>query len=119
MTRQRSGVALLEVVAAVAILGVAAVVLTSIAQGSLIALARAEARDEERRQARALLEAMFLWSPDDLDRHLGRREQGRWIMQIDRMNDALYGITLRDSLENAIIATFLYRRRAFDVTDAR
>lgn len=119
MIRTRNGVALLEVLAALAILGTAAIALISVTHASLVAVARAESSDRESREARALMEAASLWSADDLDRHLGRRPQGRWTMRVDRPRESVYGITLLDSLDHAVVATFVYRPRPIEVRDAR
>jgi len=72
---------------------------------------RRAARDEtEVRGASSLLDAVTLWSRQDLDRHLGTRQQGPWLMHVDRDDHFIYRISLWDSAgRHELLETALYR----------
>lgn len=101
---------LLEVLIAMAILGfVAASALSLAADGSSRAQ-RNHATEAELRDASALMDAVALWSREDLDRHLGRRPQGSWRMEIQREGDALYDVRLEDgTTARLLLQTSFYR----------
>lgn len=73
-------------------------------------LLRATRDENELRRASSLLDAVTLWSREDLDRHLGARQQGPWLMHVDRPNHYIYHISLRDSTDrHELLQTLLYR----------
>jgi hypothetical protein len=106
----RRGAALLEALVAVAILGTAGVAFVAIGAESAEVVRRAQAADEESRAASAFLEAVALWPREDLDRRLGSRRQGPWVLRVDRPWPALYVASLRDSSDRReLLRTALYR----------
>lgn len=101
---------LLEAIVALAILSSAGVVMVSFAAENARAVAQARSAESDLRAANAFFNAVSLWSRDDLDRHLGDRHQGHWIMRVDRQRPTLYVITLSDSTRRApFLRTSLYR----------
>ena len=106
----RRGAALLEAIVALAILSISAVPVVSLAAESARTVERARTSERELRAANAFFEAVALWSRADLDRHLGDRRQGRWVMHVDRTAPDLYEVTLSDSGTRVIVLrTSLYR----------
>ncbi|MGH7719759.1 MAG: type IV pilus modification PilV family protein [Steroidobacteraceae bacterium] len=113
MIRSERGAALLEVIVALTILAVAGSSAAALVAGSVRAASRARQADVEMRRASALLEAVALWTRADLDRHLGERRQGAWVMRVDRPWTALYVVTLTDSATGReLLGTSLYRPEA-------
>ncbi len=106
----RPGAALLEVIVALTILATSgATVVTLMAQSSH-AVRRARETETELRRASALFDAVALWTRDDLDRHLGSRRQGPWMMHVDRTAQTLYSVALTDSLgARDLLNTTLFR----------
>jgi type II secretory pathway pseudopilin PulG len=101
---------LLEAIVALTILAVAGGAVVALATDSARAVERAAAADVATRKASALLDAVALWSREDLDRHLGARDEGPWRMVVDRRTPTLYMVTLADSSGNrALLRTVLYR----------
>jgi prepilin-type N-terminal cleavage/methylation domain-containing protein len=110
----RRGVALLEVLAALAILGIAGSGLTAFAIESAGAVGRARAEDDRMRAASAFLDKVALWERDDLDRHLGDHRQGDWRLGIARPSATLYVVRLADSSgARTLLSTALYRRESY------
>jgi type II secretory pathway pseudopilin PulG len=108
--RSRRGVVLLEVLVALAILGASGAALATLAVGASDAVARARSRDDEVRRASAFLEVVALWPREDLDRHLGRRPQGEWTLEVRHPTANLYLVALSDSgASHPLLATSLYR----------
>lgn len=106
--RARSGLTLLEAIVALSILataGIAAVNLTSESTHT-VSLVRNTDRDIAR--ASELLDAVTLWSVDDLDRHLGTRSQGDWRMRVNK-DGPLYRVAVTDSAGRTLLETSLYR----------
>jgi hypothetical protein len=109
-SRRRRGAVLLEAIVALAILSSAGIAFVSLAAESARAVDRAHAGELELREGNAFFAAVALWSREDLDRHLGARHQGRWIMIVDRPRPDLYVISLSDSAKRAeFLRTSLYR----------
>ena len=107
---KRPGAVLLEVMVALAILASAGVTVVSLAAESARAVTRARDAEGELRAANAFFNTVALWPRADLDRHLGDRRQGRWVMRVDRPYPTLYVVTLSDSSTRALILrTSLYR----------
>ncbi len=108
-----AGAALLEVMAAITLLAVAGVAAVSTAAEAGRAVERARDADRGTREAGAFLDAVALWTRDDLDRRLGERPQGRWKLHVDRPDRELYTVVLADSLTGAeILRTALFRPEA-------
>src|SRR4051812_27860933 len=82
--RPRTGVVLLEAIVATTILAIAGAAVVALASDSARAVDRARAADAATRRASALLDAVALWPREDLDRHLGAREEGAWRLIVHR-----------------------------------
>jgi type II secretory pathway pseudopilin PulG len=107
---ERHGVVLLEVLVALAILGASGAALAALAVGTSDAVLHARSRDDDVRRASAFLEAVALWPREDLDRHLGRRPQGEWTLEVRHPTANLYLVALADSgSSNSLLATSLFR----------
>lgn len=106
----RAGVALLEALVALAILGSAGAALATLAVTSSDAVHRARRLDDDVERASALLEAVSLWPRADLDRHLGRRPQGEWVLDVQHPAPTLYTVAIADSGDaRPLLRTALYR----------
>jgi hypothetical protein len=81
---------------------------------------RAHDADVEVRRASAFMHAISLWSREDLDRHLGARDEGAWVLRVQRDAPGIYDITIAERTEptdrdsanpsgRALLATSLYR----------
>jgi type II secretory pathway pseudopilin PulG len=105
-----SGIALLEVLIALTIITVAGLAASIVAQQAAESVRRAEAADANIREASAFLDAVALWSRQDLDRHLGDRPEGSWRLRLDRPVPTLYLVSLTDSTDTrTLLRTALYR----------
>ena len=102
---------LLEVMVAMVILGVAGTASVLGAREALSAVERARTLDAEMRSAAALMSAATLWTREDLDRHLGFREQGPWLLWVGRPEPDLYEVAVTDTTaaRNPVLRTFLFR----------
>jgi type II secretory pathway pseudopilin PulG len=101
---------LLETLVAMSILSFAGVTMLTLARETSQSVRRALEDEDEVRRASALLDATTLWSREDLDRHLGTRQQGQWRMHVDRDDRSIYFISLRDSTDrHELLQTTLYR----------
>jgi hypothetical protein len=57
-----------------------------------------------------LLGVVSLWPREDLDRRLGVRRQGMWLLEIKRESSSLYAVTVRDTATRvSVVGTALYR----------
>jgi mannose/cellobiose epimerase-like protein (N-acyl-D-glucosamine 2-epimerase family) len=82
----------------------------SLARTTSISAFHALASEAEINRASALLDAVTLWSREDLDRHLGTRQQGPWLMHVDRDDRSIYYVSLRGSTDHhELLRTMLYR----------
>jgi type II secretory pathway pseudopilin PulG len=112
----RVGAVLLEVLVALTILSTAGAALIAMTVDAMRAVERARAADAELQRANAFFNAVALWPREDLDRHLGDRHQGKWIMRVDRPGSDLYVVELRDSTRRRVLLrTSLYRPEAAHV----
>ena len=73
------------------------------------AVVRLRAETQELQRANAFLNAVALWSRSDLDRHLGERSEGAWVLRVDRPLPTLYVITLTTKEGRMLLRTALYR----------
>jgi type II secretory pathway pseudopilin PulG len=110
MSRAKQGVVLLEALVSMTILATVATTAIALTVESAQTVSRARQNDREMRSANAFLSTVALWPREDLDRHLGDRLQGRWVMRIDKTRAALYTITLSDTNPHRrLLATSLFR----------
>jgi prepilin-type N-terminal cleavage/methylation domain-containing protein len=109
----RDGLALLEVVIALAVLSMVALGAMTLSAQSADAVRRARTADGEMRAMSAYLDVISLWPREDLDRHLGERSQGAWMLRVNRVAPTLYEVALRDSAAAMpALSTVLYRSRS-------
>ena len=109
-SRARLGVALLEAIVAIAIFTTAGIAALAMASESIRAVAAARESDAALREASALLDAVALWTRNDLDQRLGSRPQGPWMLFVERPSQELYVITLSDTVHHApLLQTSLFR----------
>ena len=102
---------------ALTILTVAGVSAIAMASQGTAAVTRAREAEVETRRASNFLDAVALWPRDDLDRHLGDRREGAWILTVDRPYPTLYTIRIRTApdsvhgrpLSRELLSTVLYR----------
>jgi type II secretory pathway pseudopilin PulG len=110
----RPGVVLLETLVALAILGAAGAALAALAVGATDAVHRAERLDDDVRRASAFLDVVALWPREDLDRHLGARPQGEWILDVQHVAPTLYTVAIADSgVARPLLHTALYRAEPY------
>jgi type II secretory pathway pseudopilin PulG len=106
----RSGVVLLEALVALVILATAGAAAVTMAAQSAHDIQRIAETERNLRAASAFLDVVSLWSRDDLDRHLGSRMQGVWLMRVDRPTPTLYVTSLTDTATKVeLLRTSLYR----------
>ena len=99
----QSGIVLLEVLVALAILGIIATAATTLSAAAGDAVRRARAADQDIEGASALLDAVALWPREDFDRRLGARRQGPFWMYVLRVYPTLYEVELRDSTRTKLL----------------
>lgn len=110
LPRRPRGVALLEAIVALAILAASAPAVAWLASESLRSVAEVRLREEEIRAASRFLTAVSLWPREDLDRHLGRSDQGSWVMTVERPKRTLYVVTLSDALSAGVLVATAFSR---------
>lgn len=103
--RGNGGFVLLEVVAAVTILAVTAVAAMTLVIQAGDAVARSIDAEREIRRASAFLEAVTLWTREELDQRLGIRRQGPWLLSVDREVAGLYRLRLMTSDSLVLLET--------------
>jgi type II secretory pathway pseudopilin PulG len=101
---------LLEVLVALAILGIMGGAVAALAVGAGDSVRRAQRADAEARSASRFFDAVALWPREDLDRRLGSHPQGIWRVEVQRPSGALYTIALLDSSgTRMLLHSALYR----------
>lgn len=111
MARGERGVALLEVLVAVTMLGVAGIGLLELVGAGTRAVAAARVREREVADEERLLAAYTLLARGDLDRRLGRREVGPYFADVQRPERTLYRIALirGETADVEDLVTVVYR----------
>jgi hypothetical protein len=98
------------VLVALVLVATMAAAVASLASTNADVVERARDADVEMRRASAFLDLVALWPREDLDRHLGDHEQGRWRLRVGHPAAALYTVTLLDSNgRRVLLATALHR----------
>jgi len=112
--RGERGVALLEVLAAVVILGITGLALVQLVGAGTRAVARARERERELEDEDRLLAAYTLLRREDLDLRLGDREVGASLVNVQRPERTLYRIALKHTEAVAVedLVTVVYRPEA-------
>ncbi len=111
MPSTERGVALLEVLAAVAILAAAGLAITALAAEGARVATRAAERERELADQERLLAAHTLLAGRDLDLRLGARDVGRYVVEIQRPEASLYRISLRRAAQPEVedLVTVVHR----------
>jgi type II secretory pathway component PulK len=120
----RTGAALLEAMVALTILAVAGMWAVAMANQSADAIRRVREADAETRRASGFLDAVALWPREDLDRHLGDRREGEWVLSVERPALSLYTIVLSTAPDSAagrpigrvLLSTALFRPEGPDAS---
>jgi len=111
MRHGNRGVALLEVLIALAILAGAAVAVVSLLAEMSDHEWRAEVTEARLADEERLLTALTLLARDDLDRRLGQRTVGPYLVEVQRPDRALYRLTVGTASDGSRpeLATLVYR----------
>jgi len=111
MPRDERGTTLLEVLAALAILATGGVALVSTLGAGLRAELHAAAEEGATDAASRLLAATSLLSRADLDRRLGARPVGEFIVTVQRPEPTLYRVAVaeRSAPKTELVVTVVYR----------
>lgn len=94
MPSAERGVALLEVLVALVILATAAIALVELVDAGTRALTVARVRERELADEDRLLSAYTLLARSDLDRRLGTRDVGPYLVNVQRPEPVLYRIAV-------------------------
>lgn len=104
------GVALLEVLVAVTIFATAALGVVQLLAEAADHERRAEAVEQRLADQERLMAAYSLLTRNDLDRRLGARWVGAYMVEVHRPHPALYRVTVAaDSVSTPDLATLVYR----------
>ena len=116
MRDNRRGVALLEVLAALVILGVGGLALVELVTGGTRALADARVRETELADQDRLLTAYALLTRTELDQRLGRHDVGPYVVEVQRPERSLYRISLARQAAREVedLVTVVYRAEPTD-----
>ena len=113
----RTVVVLLEALIALVILTTAGAIVVTMSAEAASAVRRARIAESNMRKANALFAALSIWSREDLDRHLGDRAEGQWILRVDRPAPAIYTAALTDTATHVeLLRTSLYRPEVINAT---
>lgn len=107
----RRGVALLEALVAVAILGTAGLAIVTLESAALAAERDARGRERTLATEERVLAALTLLKREDLDRRLGRHSVGEFLVEIERPERMLYRIAIGpgDAAQVEDLVTVVYR----------
>lgn len=94
MARAERGVALLEVLIALAVLGAAALATVGALMQGAAAAGHSESTERRIEDESRLLSAVTLLTRDDLERRLGPRTAGAYSVEIARISPTLYRISV-------------------------
>lgn len=114
--RAERGVALLEVLAAVVILGVAGLALVELVAGGTRAVGVSRDRERELLDAERLLTAWSLLKRDELDQRIGERVVGPYLVRVQRPERGLYRLAVGRSAAPEVeeLVTVVWRGNASD-----
>ena len=107
----RLGMALLEVMVALAVLSIAGVGTVSALRAAGLETTRMEDGERRLRDEDRILTAMSLLEADELDRRLGSHEVGAYLVSVSRPERQLYRIAIvsRDAPGYEDLVTIVYR----------
>ena len=111
MRLHERGVVLLEVLVAIVILSVAGLSLLELVRGGTQAVTAARLRERELADEERLLTAFTLLAREDLDRRIGERTVGPYVVGVQRPERTLYriGLARRESPDVEDLVTVIYR----------
>ena len=111
MQRPERGAVLLEVLAATAVLAFAGLALVELVGAGASHAHRDRMREREVADEERLLAAWSLLSTIDLDRRLGRREVGPYVVEVQRPERGLYRIAIgrREAPQPDDLVTVVWR----------
>ena len=102
--------ALLEVIVALTIFVIAGLSVAVWVRQTLLSVDHARDAVIAVSTASRYLDRMALWPREDLDRHLGARREGPWIVTVDRVTPTIYSVAIHDNgATKALLQTWLYR----------
>ena len=109
--RPDRGVALIEILAAVAILGVAGLALGELVAGGTRAVAVTGQRERELADEERLLTAWSLLRREELDQRIGDHVVGPYVVRIQRPERGLYRLAVERSLAPGVeeLVTVVWR----------
>ena len=112
--RRSSGTALLEVLAALAILGTAGLSLVALVHQSVRSQAEAARAERVLDEADRVLSAVTLLAADDLDRRLGSHPVGEFVVDVQRPRRFLYRIAVAEAAatDRSMLVTVVFRAGA-------
>jgi Tfp pilus assembly protein PilV len=110
--RSKRGIALLEVLAAVAIAGIVAVSTMGQFASALRAMRQAAAEESQQARAQRVMTDMTLLRRDELDRWVGYRAVGPFAVGVSRPERDLYRIAIHRGASSGslMLVTVVYRR---------
>lgn len=108
---QSAGSALLEVIAALAILAVGGLAASTLIATAAHSLTERNNIEAELREANRFMNAVVLWPREDMDRRLGIRRQGEWLLLIRKSGGTLYHIEVLRTDSTPLLQTAAYRAR--------
>jgi prepilin-type N-terminal cleavage/methylation domain-containing protein len=103
------GFALIEVLVALAILGIAGLALVDVASQSLVTLDRARGTEQRVADEDRLLAAYTLLNRRDLGARVGWRRVGSYDVVIDRLDFSLFRVTIGPADAGPDLVTVIYR----------
>jgi hypothetical protein len=112
--RGEGGAALLEVVAALAVLSLAGLALLELVAAHTRAMDLVAERERQLWDEERLLTAHVLLGAPDLDLRLGRRVMGSYMVSVQRPEPGLYRVGIGRTISPLVedLVTVTYRRRA-------
>lgn len=105
--------ALLEVIIAMTVFAIAALSAATWVRQTMIATEAARQASIRLRAASAYLDRVALWPREDLDRHLGERHEGPYVVRVGRPLPTVYSVAMLDSTgAHSLLQTSIYRPEA-------
>ena len=110
MSVRRSGMIMLEVMLAVAILGMAAVGLVTMLTQTLHTVRLGRAAEQRTESASRLLDRVTLWNDGELSAHLGISRVGNWNLETVAPRPTIYMLSVLDTIGGMpVLRTTVYR----------
>jgi len=111
--RARSGLTLIEVIAALAILGIGAAAWAGLLGQGMLAARQAQTRDAQIRDAAAELARASVWTRSDFALHAGRSTLRGYLWSIAEIRPSLFDVEVADTVTGATLL-----RTSFFVRDS-